>query len=703
MAKRRRNCFRQITKSADREMKGDGMSWIELRWRKMLGRMGLGSALLVASHLMAAKAPSGTPGGNRAHPFLFVNREEISIARARLGREPWKSLLAELKKQVEEDLRCPLPRFEREWWQSAKNRPWGEICPQIAEHTTFVPSGPIASAHRISTLYLLTGEERLAQHLLRVLRHYSTYTFEFDHYDVGMNYAGWGTPALDVYDRIFDRCTEADHRRVNAFFERMGEAIWRNDHEWLKHGWGGRHNNHYAWHRMALCALGLFFGQEEYVQHVLHGPEGVVELLDSGLMDEGLWHESSVHYHFTALHGLVAIAEMLRHARHPFDVYHRKFAGGRSLKNMFDSPLLTLFPDGTIPNVGDSYGRTAHIGELLWYEYAYSVYGDPEYAWVLSQGKRNAEAALLHGRGLKEIKEPFVASHLFREHGYAFLRAEEGRESWGGNGVVVMLNFDRNGIHCHHDHLSLILFGEKHLLAPDPEAMTSGHAFSRPVQRELNRSVICHNTIAVDGQAQQGVLREALEVAGWHLSEAEKTISVVDREGKVYPEVELNRTITLSGNRVMDTFRVSSDQPHTYEWLFHAYDEEGIVRTSLALERSSLPEKGPWRWIRNPRGACTDGDWEASWRQGDVELRLKMAAAPGTEIIACDFPQDDQFTPPPISMLVVRRKAMETTFSATYEVQTISIADCGLRIAESETRTPKWDDLHGRGIAVLPR
>jgi hypothetical protein len=438
----------------------------------------------------------------------------------------------------------------------------------------------------------------------------------------------------------------------------------------VKHEWGGKHNNHYAWHKMALCALGLFFGREEYVRHALHGPEGVVELMDEGLMDEGLWLESSIHYHFTAMHGLLPIAEMLRHVNHPFDFYHRKFANGRTLKDMFDAPLLTLLPDGTLPNVGDSYGRRAHIWKLPYYEYAYAVYGDPAYAWVLSQGKRNPATALLHGRELGEVKPPAMTSLLFREHGYAFLRAEEGADAWGGKGVVALLNFDRNGIHCHHDHLSLILFGGERLLAPDPEAKTTGHAFSKPVQRELNRSVICHNTVTVDGRTHQGILSEPLEVARWEASGQEKSVTVVDREGKVYPGVKLSRTITVSGNRVTDEFRVSSDAMHTYDWMFHAYDDEGIVRTGLPFEAASLPKEGAWGWIRNPRRARADGDWEACWRQGDVELRLKMAGAPDTEIIACDFPQDDEFTPPPISMLIVRRRAMETAFFVTCQIRT---------------------------------
>ncbi len=613
---------------------------------------------------------SDAEGKQRAHPFLLVNTQEVARARGRLEREPWKSLFAELKQRVEEDLRAPLPTFEREWWQAAKNRPWGEIYPEIAEHTMFVPWRPMAAARRISVLYLLTGEERLAQHLLKVLRHYSAYSFEFEHYDVGMNYAGWGTVALDIYDRVYDRCTPDDHRLLQAFFQRMGKAIWKNDQQWLEHGWGGRHNNHYAWHRMALCALGLFFDEEEYVQHALQGPEGVVELMDKGLMDEGLWHESSIHYHFTALHGLLSIAEMLHHSNDAFDLYHREFGSGRSLKDMLDAPLLTLFPDGTLPNVGDSYGRKAHIWEMPWYEYGYSAYGDPQYAWVLSQGERQAPVALLHGRDLKQIEPPPIQSHLFREHGYAFLRSQEGRDSWGGNGIVALLNFDRNGIHCHHDHLSLILFGGGRLLAPDAEARTSGHAFSRPVQRELNRSVICHNTVAVDGQVDQGILAGPLEVYAWHFTGQEKSVRVVDREGKVHPGVELSRAITLSANGVTDEFSVSSREPHVYEWLFHACDDEGTVHTSLKLSPTSLPNEGPWRWIRNPRRAQTDGDWEASWRQGEIELTLKMAAARATEIIACDFPQDDQFTPPPISMLIIRRKGMETTFCATYQVRT---------------------------------
>jgi len=638
-------------------------------WRNLLKGAAFVSVLLVVCRPVRAGETSVPVGSDRSHPFLLVNGEEICAARARLNREPWKSLLEELKKQAEEDLRCPLPRFETGWWESAKERPWGEIYPEIAEHTSFVPWRPMAAAHRISTLYLLTGEERLVQHLLKVLRHYSTYTFEFEHYDVGMNYAGWGTLALDVYDCVYDRCSQQDRRAIDDFFQRMEQAIWKNDHEWLKHGWGGRHNNHFAWHNMALCALGLFFGKEEYVQHALYGPEGVVELLDNGLMDEGLWHESSLHYHFTALHGLVAIAEMLRHASHTFDLYHRRFRSGRTLKSMFDAPLHALFPDGTIPNVGDSYGRKTHVWDMPWYEHAHAMYGSAEYAWVLAQRERNPEVALLHGQELKESRAPSVASHLFREHGYAFLRTEEGEDAWQNKGFVLIVNFDRNGIHCHNDHLSMILFGGGRLLAPDPEARTSGHAFSRPVQRELNRSVICHNTVTVDGRVEQAALTEPLEVARWNLSPAKKSVRVVDRDGKVYPGVQLARTLTLFANRVVDELAVSAKEPHTYEWLFHAYDDEGVVRTSLVLEPASLPKEGPWRWIRNPRRAVTDADWEMAWRQGNVELRMKMAGVPGTEIIACDFPQDDQFTPPPISMLVVRRRAMETVFSTVYEVR----------------------------------
>ncbi len=627
-------------------------------------------AALVAAHIGAADSRPDHPCANPGHPFLFADENEIAVARARLNREPWKSLLEELMRQVQEDLRVALPRFETDWWRSAKDRPWGEIYPEIAEHTMFLPWKPMSAAHRISTLYLLTGEERLAEHLLKVLRHYSTYSFEFEHYDVGMNYAGWGTLALDIYDRIYDRCIEEDHRAFRAFFQRMGEAIWKNDQEWVKHGWGGEHNNHFAWHRMALCALGLFFRNEEYVRHALHGPEGVAELMDKGLMDEGLWHESSIHYHFTALHGLVSIAEMLRHTQHLFELYHRKFADGRSLKNMFDAPLLTLFPDGTIPNVGDSYGRKAHIWEMSWYEYGYRVYGDPKYAWVLAQGKRNPAVALLHGRDLEKIEAPAVSSRVLREHGYAFLRSDEGKESWGRNGIVAMLSFGRNGIHCHHDHLSLLLFGGGRLLAPDPEARTTGHAFSRPVQRELNRSVICHNTLTVDGRMDQGVLTEPLQIAASHLEGQQKSLTVVDPDGRAYPGVKLARSITLSQGRIVDEFRASSNEMHTYDWLFHAYDDEGVIRTGLIFSPTTLPNEGPWRWIRNPRRASTDENWEAFWRQGDVELRLKMAGAPGTEIIACDFPQDDSFTPPPISLLIVRRRAASTIFSAAYEVLT---------------------------------
>ena len=112
---------------------------------------------------------------------------------------------------------------------------------------------------------------------------------------------------------------------------------------------GGGINNHLAWHKMMLGALGLFYRQEGLVQYALSGPRGMQSLLDDGLVDNGLWRESSLTYHFTAIIPTVYLAEAMVKTGYPKDPYTLRTSSGRCLRQAFDSMLGVVFPDGTLP------------------------------------------------------------------------------------------------------------------------------------------------------------------------------------------------------------------------------------------------------------------------------------------------------------------------------------------------------------------
>jgi hypothetical protein len=637
------------------------------------------SIVRAASSAETAPGPIGGPV-ERPHPWLFLNAEEVASAREKIASQPWaRDTFEQLRDQAEEDLSVELPVFERDWWVEAREKPWRDIYPEIARHTMFVPQPAILAARRLAQFAQLADDgERYAKRAREILLHYTDYTFEFEHYDVGMNYAIWGVPALDVYDLLYDRFSAGERSRIDAFFQRFLDAVYKNDRYWVENEPGGRFNNHYAFHKQAIAAVGLFYGRDDLVRYAIDSPEGVRDLMVNGIRDDGLWLEGSLHYHFTPLYGLVPLAEMFRHAGGPIDLYRAEFEGGHTLKQLFDAPLEIIFPDGLVPNIGDGYGRDIYLQDVYLYEYAYTAWRDPRYAWLLKRpSPAESRARDLEGRKVRllwgtppgETQAPDVRSRVFPEHGYVMLRSVEGREYWYGKGFAAFLTFDRAGIHSHLDKLGLILWGNGRLLAQDVESRpTEGHAFSSQVQRELNRRTLCSNTVVVDGRDQRSV-PQLLELVDFASTPGGCRATIADREGLLYPGVRQARTVVVQPGRATDIFRVESDKPHTFDWTLHPLDADG--RTSSTLDFEALPDApspAPG-WVRNGRRAQTDGPWTAEWEKDGVRLHLSMNGAPGTEVWLWDFPRDDRFSSPSVPMLQCRCVGRAAEFVAVYEIE----------------------------------
>ncbi|MCD6303058.1 MAG: heparinase II/III family protein [Anaerolineae bacterium] len=608
------------------------------------------------------------PGKER--PYLLCTRAGLQAARRRLadGFPPAVAALRTLRAMAAEAATVELPIFDHSWYSSVTREAWDTIYPQVSEDTTYTPNrlaGPCLAA---AVLYAFERDETALASARRILSHFwKAYGFEIEHWDVGMNYAGFGTSLLAAYDLVWNALTDGERDAGERWFHAWYEAIAKNDRLWISRLPWNAYNNHYAWHKWAIGMYGLHTGAPELVEDAIQGTMGVRELLEHGLVDDGLWHESATGYNFTAGHGLVPLAWSLRQAGWPDDLFARRFSEGKGIVPLYRAALEMLFPDGTVPSVGDCYG---HIIELpaLHYEYLYAALGDPQFAWALSLSDRDydgtaAVAGLLVARPLGETQAPALRPRDWPEHGYTLMATAEGDAYLSDDTAAVLVTYGYSGIHGHRDKLSYELHADGVRWVVDAEATSPGHSFSAAVQRELNRSTLAHNTVRIDRRDQNG-LGSNLPLR--HVQGSPNDVQIRD-DGQLYGGVAQERHLTLHEHELVDVFRLESDAPHMYDYQLHL--APGCeIHTDVALApRPPLGSKPDEAWLRDPASArLGDGQVHLTAHLGTKALRIEAQAPPESELILCSFPSSAGYTTAPIPMVILRANASHATFTVRF-------------------------------------
>lgn len=636
---------------------------------------------------MAVRPVNGAEG----EPRVFVTPAQAELARRRAGDERFSRALERLRAQRDALAAMEMPVFEKDWWEEARRRPWQEIYPEINRHTMFaVVDAPVRAAD-CALLHLATGDQQALEQTLRVLRNYAAYEFFAEHPDVGLNWSVWLMRLLGALDFCGHHLSEEDCKRVDTFFASACAAVMQNDRWWLEHNPGGLYNNHFAWHKLFLAAYGLVYGRPEMVDYALTSDQGVYDLIEQGSRDDGLWLESSLNYHFTALIPLVELARLLRNSGHSVELWTLRLANGRTLQDLVTGPIQALWPDRTLPTLGDCYGRRLDLSSLDLYYATYDALQHPEIAWLLQEREELPPACLL----LEQLPErskastPGLRTRLWPEHGYAALRSGDPADYWKGDGFSVFLTYDHDGIHAHRDKLSMMLYGRGRHLAVDPEALASEqHAFSSRVQAELNRSTLCHNTVMLDGLDHSGV-PERLELLDFVDNSGVRLATVADRRGIVYPGAALMRTVAVTEHFVLDLFQVACTREREIAYLFHSAADSGTFEASAPAAAFDFPAEGAWRWLRDGRRCVEEGAWSVQAVQEGVRLRLTAAPEPGTEVILCRFPARDDFGGTSWPMLIARRRAGYTVFAILLQAEKADIPDAHVEVSAGRHGTLK--------------
>ena len=445
--------------------------------------------------------------------------------------------------------------------------------------------------------------------------------------------AKWLVPLAFGYDLVRDAVPAAERERFESQVLRpAAEVIKGND--------AGK-SNWQSWHNAALLSVGLITGDQSLIHLAIDGPGGFDFQLRESITSDGPWFEGSWGYHFFALDPLLLTVEMTRHNG-------IKVAHEAALKRMFDAPIFCVFPDGTLPNFNDS-GLTRLSGEARWYEIGYQLFHDPRYLVVLRGRNRELEALLWGAPSLPDATPVELSSELLPEAGVATLRVK------GSDHTVAIKFGPHGGGHGHYDKLTFISYAHGAHLATDPGTQ----AYGAKSHNTWDKMTVAHNTITVDERTQAQSTGKLLE---WKPGPNVTEIRV--SAGPVYPNVEMERTLVLTKDYLLDIAEVHSTDgaTHKFDWFYH---NAGSLATPLPLQPfAGLTHENGYQHLTETRSTTTGDTWNLSFSQPGCNLRLEMLGAPDSRIVTGEGLGPDLRVPVPFVM--VRREGHSARFATLY-------------------------------------
>ncbi len=410
----------------------------------------------------------------------------------------------------------------------------------------------------------------------------------------------------------------------------------------------GRHN-HQSWYNSGVGVLGFVLEDPEYIWYALLKDDSSLNYqLDKSVTTDGMWYEGSMHYQFYVLRALQPLMEATHHAG--FNVYDNP-----QYKGLFDFMVTYADPELEMPTIND--GRVVNLTEsdrVTYYELAYRRLGDPRYVPIIEESRRTDLNALLYGvPELGEAVDAAWETELYSDSDLMVLRSGD-----GDDGIQATLNFmGYQGGHSHADQLSLVLYGAGTELAPD----TGSIKYRIAEQEAYFKTTLAHNALVVDGVSQErapgGELMKFSPLGTAQIAQV--------RSSDLYDGVTLQRTVLLNEDYLIDFYEASSEEPHTYDWVYRNRGNFSTTSDQFAAVDSVWGDDG-YSYLTSIESAEIDGDLQADWRvSSDAYVRATLIGQPDTTYITARGPiaarKNDEISGRPIPMVISRRADVSST------------------------------------------
>ncbi len=403
-------------------------------------------------------------------------------------------------------------------------------------------------------------------------------------------------------------------------------------------------HNIQCWHNSAVLLSALQLNDFEMARDTVYGEAGVVQQLQTGILEDGIWTEGSFGYHFFALRALLPAMQSMRRAGILLD--------DSRIREMFIGPIQFVQPDGTLPLVNDGslQSYATNLREL--YEQAAALFDDEEVAAPLEVfGRGNTVEGIVYG--LKVVKEggwEDPESINKPNNGMSTLRSS----TPAGETLALVDYGPHGGIHGHPDKLSVSLWMGSDLLLRE-----AGHnGYADPWYHGWYKRTLAHSTLLRDGIDQTPVENGASSRS--FAKDSGATTLAVESDG-IYPGSTLQRVIhTTPNGRFMDVFGATSDESHTWDYVLHA---QGTPSTNLSLTPvGNIGFGGPYAYLTNKRAAYVDSDIIVTFTTAEgAKNTVRILGEPGTIFVLAEAPGFPSNSKHPV--LLVRREGPDPVFA----------------------------------------
>lgn len=412
--------------------------------------------------------------------------------------------------------------------------------------------------------------------------------------------------------------------------------------------------NWQVWHNSGIIALGVALANDTIIDVALNNSKyGYHKLMELNVLDDGWWSEGSPTYHFYPLEAMLLSADALRCRN--INLYDNK------LYKMFVAPASAVYNNLQFAShndgwYGESLSRLANL-----YEVAAIRFNSPYFRDVLSliysKDVRNSTEALLSSEDFSQTKTNLKRqSTNFPQSGIGVLCA--------GDNTVVLKYGPHGGGHGHPDKLSISIHdGEKEIVSD-----LGTTAYGVPDYRRWYRRTLSHSTLSVDGKDQKAVTGQLIRFEPYKDGGFIETTCT-----GAYENVEMNRSLLLKENKLIDIFTAKSPYKHTYDYVLIFTEKPEF---NLQFIPSELNDSEVYSCIKNLHGVKAHKN--ITIVVGGSKLKIESLSVDDFEVFCGEAPgipfskftvKENSPHPTVVYPLILRIKNNELKIKTTWNIK----------------------------------